>query len=494
MQDNVVSVEGINYKYITDIRFHKSVNEHGDATVRCVIEDKDVDSVLALKTEVVWVTVKIGETIGEKADTPVFTGIIDEISVDTIQGVSEVCIELVGGSYLLDIKKITRTYQNEESKLSNVMGEVKKNCLKMFSGASAMINKGKECDDSFQPKGDLLVQYEETDYEFLKRCASMQGMPLITSINSTEDTCVNINVGLITSGKTEKVDTKYFRQGRQVAKYIEDKRAGLDGISEKDYSTISIRCRDYFDIGSAVNINGKTMYVYSVDSVYDSSHNIRKSSSNINKDEFWHVYLLAGEKRFKTPQLYNFKMIGASLRAEVKKVSKAKLEVVCDIDKINGTTAKNPLEFPYATVYSTDDGTGWYCMPEEKDVVRLYIPTEFEKDAYVISAVHLEEGTGLRNDPTHKFIMNKYKKQVEFTKDTIRISNNDGMEIRLEDEKGIFILSDKDIKIDAQKEINLVSKKDQVNINGTSQIKLQANPAYIDLKDTATIKAANVKF
>ena len=32
--------------------------------------------------------------------------------------------------------------------------------------------------------------------------------------------------------------------------------------------------------------------------------------------------------------------------------------------------------FPYATVYSTPDGTGWYCMPEIGDAVRLYFPCE----------------------------------------------------------------------------------------------------------------------
>lgn len=34
-------------------------------------------------------------------------------------------------------------------------------------------------------------------------------------------------------------------------------------------------------------------------------------------------------------------------------------------------------------------GSGWYCMPEKGDEIRLYIRTVKEKHAYVISSVHL---------------------------------------------------------------------------------------------------------
>lgn len=132
-------------------------------------------------------------------------------------------------------------------------------------------------------------------------------------------------------------------------------------------------------------------------------------------------------------------------------------------------------------------------MPEPDDVVRLYLPTEDEKDAYVISAVHLEEGTGLRNDPTHKFIMNKYKKQVEFTKETIKITNNDGLEIKMDDKKGISIISNKDIKINADKNIEMQSTGKKINVSGQKEVMFkQGASSYIKLKGSATIKGNKV--
>ncbi|MDE6253232.1 MAG: hypothetical protein K2M78_11490 [Lachnospiraceae bacterium] len=128
MKDNFVSVEGINYKYITDFSFHKCVNEHRHAVIKCVAEDEDAQNVLNLSAEVVWANVKIGEKEGEPADTPVFSGIISSISVDTRQGVSEICIELIGGSYMMDILKVTKTYQNSGAKLSKIVDTVKESC------------------------------------------------------------------------------------------------------------------------------------------------------------------------------------------------------------------------------------------------------------------------------------------------------------------------------------------------------------------------------
>ena len=67
--------------------------------------------------------------------------------------------------------------------------------------------------------------------------------------------------------------------------------------------------------------------------------------------------------------------------------------------------------FPYSTVYSSPVGTGWYCMPEVNDKVRLYFPNEKEEDAYVISSIHLEGGTATgggeapRSNPDNKSII-----------------------------------------------------------------------------------------
>ena len=52
--------------------------------------------------------------------------------------------------------------------------------------------------------------------------------------------------------------------------------------------------------------------------------------------------------------------------------------------------------FDFATVYSTPDGAGWYCMPEVGDEVRVVFPDNYEEHAYVASSVHVGAATGGR--------------------------------------------------------------------------------------------------
>ncbi|MBQ3544181.1 MAG: hypothetical protein IJA34_04250 [Lachnospiraceae bacterium] len=487
MRDCIVEIDGIGEKSSVDIKFHKGVNEHGNATIKCIVEEDEADKLLNLSTDVTWVSIKIGDEGKTKAEKTIFSGIISEVKVGNIRGITEVEMDLIGSSILMDLQPITRTYQMDDSKLSEVILYLTEKYSKI------KINAGTECKENTDPKKDLLVQYNETDYSFLKRCASMQGLPLLTSINATDDKIINVTIGLNMDGDKKELKSKYYKQGKQFLEYINKKKHGLKNIKEDDYSVVEVRSRDYFDIGEKVIIDGKTLYVYSVDSVYDSSLNKTNNGENINKDEFWHNYILAGEKRFSEAIIYNYDMIGASLQAKVKKVNEYKVEVDTDVDTQNETQASKNVEFPFATVYSTNDGTGWYCMPEVGDVVRLYFPTEYEDDAYVISAVHLKEKNGLRDKPEKKFIMNKYKKMVEFSKDSIRITNNDGMEIKLDDSKGISIISNKDISLSAAKEINIVSKNDEVNVSGKSSVMLkQGTSAYLELKGKATVKATSV--
>jgi len=490
MIDYKVEIDGIDIKSIVDIRFHKGVNEHGDATIRGIVTQEEADKLFNLKADVTFVSIKIATTEGGDVNQTIFEGIVYELATSNERGVPEVELKLIGSSVLLDVIKKTRTYQKEEAEYQKIVDYIKgEENKKKVSDAEIMINNGEGCKVAHKPANELLVQYQETDYAFLKRCASLQEKPLITTLNATGSKIININVGLVKGG-SESLDAKYYKQKKQLKDYINDKNHGLDSAKEDDYSVVEVRAREYFDLGAGVNIAGKTLYVYAVDSTYDSSI---KTTGDGNKDEFWHTYTLADEKRFKAAPIYNYEMIGASLQATVKEVVKDKIKVDTDIDEENNTKAKNNLEFPFATVYSTNDGTGWYCMPEEKDKVRLYLPTEKEDDAYVISAVHLEAGSNLRDKPDTKFIMNKHKKKVEFTKDAITITNGDKMEIKLDDNKGISIISNKDINISAEKEVNIISKKNKVNVSGKNSVTLkQGATAYVELKGKATIKATSV--
>ena len=337
-----------------------------------------------------WVSVMIGETEGATPDQAIFTGIVDTISLencDSLEKIKKVEVELIGGSYLLDVKKETFTYQMKDSMLSEVKSKVEKNFQSNYTGVGLKLNNGDDCKDSDQPECKLLVQYEETDYAFLKRVASMKNQPLIPLVTDAEAN-VNLSLGLKTGGKSGSIDSKIYKEEKHMGAALLTKKLGVEGVSDKDYQMVEVRSREYFDLGTQVSIAGKSLYVYSSESKFGVKTNEDKANwvgtddtGEHTSSVFHHIYKLVEEKRFKAPREYNEKMIGVSLDATVSKVEKEVLEIECTCD---GEKPKDPKKFPYATVYSSPNGTGWYCMPEEKDSVRLYLPTEDEKDAYAL--------------------------------------------------------------------------------------------------------------
>ena len=149
---------------------------------------------------------------------------------------------------------------------------------------------------------------------------------------------------------------------------------------------------------------------------------------------------------------------------------------------------------PYSTVYSSPDGTGWYCMPEKGDSVRVFFPNEDEKNAYTISSVHQPKGAGSkRSDPDKKTISTKFGKIIELAPSTIKISNGDGMLLCISDEDGIIITSETDISLNADGNISLISSSDTIDICAAKSITLQQGENKILIEDEIIMEGTKFK-
>ena len=183
--------------------------------------------------------------------------------------------------------------------------------------------------------------------------------------------------------------------------------------------------------------------------------------------------------------------IGCSLAAEVIAVKEDKVQV-----KLVGEERlkqKHTLWYPYATVYSTPDGTGWYCMPETGDEVRLAIPGKEEKEAYVTSSVHLDTDNEERKNPEEKILKTKYQKEIRFTPDSIVITNNQGNRIELRDQEGIQIVSAGSLSLEAAKEVTLSSDSGSLLIAGASNVKLKQGGTSIQLEEGISFIGGELK-
>ena len=150
--------------------------------------------------------------------------------------------------------------------------------------------------------------------------------------------------------------------------------------------------------------------------------------------------------------------------------------------------------YPYSTIYSSPDGSGWYCMPEINDKIRLHFPNRDEKNAYVISSYHLDsEDSNERQNPDYKSIMNKYKKEILLTPNTLVLTNNKGMSIKIEDGKGISISSNKNVYINAENNITVKSNTDKITMTSPKNVTLKQGENTMVLKEDITITGEQSK-
>lgn len=181
---------------------------------------------------------------------------------------------------------------------------------------------------------------------------------------------------------------------------------------------------------------------------------------------------------FQVPAYDNPGLAGVSLMGKVIKVKdeEVKIQLCCDENQ-EGTGAR---WFSFSSIYSSGDGSGWYCMPEPGDLVRLYFPTAKEEEAYVISACH-EGGAALRTKPAHKFWRNKEGKEIRLSPERILITNNDGTSIELSDEEGIEIISENSVTIRAGNSLSISSSDSSIELDASRRIRMKQGDTEMTL-------------
>ncbi len=94
-----------------------------------------------------------------------FSGIVTDISVVAEADQKTVRIEAKSHSWLMDLVKKSRSFQNTQITYRELICQV----LNDYPGSSVF------CALPEEPVGKLLVQYEETDWDFLNRVLSLLG-------------------------------------------------------------------------------------------------------------------------------------------------------------------------------------------------------------------------------------------------------------------------------------------------------------------------------
>lgn len=325
------------------------------------IQKEKAEEYLELSLKDSWIEVVLLEE--NKEETILFLGLLTNLEIHFENNFCKMDIELKTGSYLMDLDIHTRTFQTGSLLYKSLL----ETCKTGYEDSNFIMTVGKDT-----AINKFILQYKETDWCFIKRLASYFESVLFPDYKVGG---CRYYFGIPAYSEEREFTEKTYSISKDFKEYGEKTGLGLTGVSEQDFTYYIFKSREVYRLADIFKVMGNKLYICKIETVFDGS-------------ELYHIYYMKKENGLKVPKAYNESLLGASLEADITNVTSDVVQISISEDENKGKCGTR--WFSYSTVYSTPDGTGWYSMPEIGDSVRLYMPTEDESEAYVISSTHLQ--------------------------------------------------------------------------------------------------------
>ena len=446
MREQTIILEPFSLLDILECRGEICADCHGYMSVKGHINGEKEEEYIKILMEETWASVKVRDENG--GEEILFSGIITESTIEVENNLKTLNLTIKTGSFLMDINEHMRTFQSSKTSYEAAMAVL------MASYAGRVLLADRYVGKSI---GRFLCQYQETDWQFILRLAGCCNTVLYPNYVQTG---VKLFFGMPDGeNRGEIKPTEYY---------------------QKQMNTVyGIKSRDIYNIGDSVLFMGRRLYVIS-------------RNTELERGELIHTYELMQNESVPAKKNCNYHLAGVSLKATVAKVKGTEVTVSFMDDE--NKNASGSRWFSFATVYSSPDGTGWYCMPEIGDLVRIYFPSNNEEKAYALHSMHMESSnSNERVNPDYKSFMNKQGKEILLKPDSILITNNSGMSIEISDEEGISIISDKKIVLQSEEAIEITSVTDKIDIVAPQQISLIQGNTQMVLSDKLTMRGGKIR-
>lgn len=437
MGENAVTYEQIvmdayRTEHILMLEMEEGVNSHGVLYMTAVIPEEAAEQYVYETTPLMPVTLSYLED-NESMKT-LCRGYVSGIQVSCQADTYQMNLTVKGKSCAMDIVKRSRSFQNKAMTTHQLVREV----MSGYDNSDCIIQIPDE------PIGKLVVQYQETDWEFLMRFVSRYGAVLIPDL-TTEN--LSLFVGVPENDVPCTVNPYQYSLVKKVDEYLSVRENRWPDALEVDFTVFQFWDYQIFHPGNAVDLKSIHLTVQSVQRIL---------ADGILKNQ----YQLRRKNGLRGLEMHNESIVGASVTGVVAGISRDKVKVQLEIDE----PGRSEYWFPYSTMSASPDGSGWYCMPEKGDQVRVYFPTNEESDAYAVSAVSGYEpqpgdAQDLMGNPNVKYLKTAADQLLEFAEDGIIINSGNGQAtIFLGNSGELTVYGSTDVNVTAQNTLSLISK------------------------------------
>lgn len=153
-----ILIEPYKFQKITKLKIVSELNEHSKLFISGIISDENADKYVeeAEAQETINVSLK-----DDKGNTIIlFNGLLTKIGIKAKNDVRALEIEALSKTFLMDIRKVSGSYQDEKLTYREIFNQ-KNNRYNDVVMIDNVTNQTKI--------DEFIVQYKETDWEFLKK-------------------------------------------------------------------------------------------------------------------------------------------------------------------------------------------------------------------------------------------------------------------------------------------------------------------------------------
>lgn len=410
-----LTVSGITYSSILKFDMSQQVNQHATAELHLEVEKQNAEKYMEEVYEQEVITIGIPEVI--------FAGLIENVSLSYEDTYTVIKLSLVSTSMQWDINKVNRSYQRVGETYSQIMKK-----------ASNGIGTIEFCGKDITSEG-LIVQYQETIWEFIFRLSSLCGEPVYVNPASA---------------------TPYVTIGTKSTSDVHDNNVtGTKSEAGKQCGYVSL--------------GGSTSGGTAISSTKTSMQNGELVTSYTS---------MAAESLVPERKTQTF--AGKVMAGTVQAVDRDLVQVhITDLDSEYDSGSTTWL--PYSTLYSSSKNqSGIYCMPKEKDPVRVFFPSENMSEAFVSSSVNVR---GARNDSAEKCFQTPEGMTVLFGKEGLFVSCGEkNIWIRLYKNGTVSVYSETGIGIHAKENVKMTANEGKVRLESEKTISMLTGKSLIQME------------
>jgi hypothetical protein len=423
------------------------------------------------------ITEAAGATAGQKenVDTPIlvyidddkgkraiFKGRLKTVSVRRQGGLYILAADFLSETILLDRQEKSRSFQNTSLTYSDIVEKI----IKEYPGKSVEITAAKK-----KIEGPL-IQYQETDWDFIKRLASLLETVLVPE---TEVIDRIFSFGY-PSGKTITLpETGSYDSGKNLWEY-EDAHNANPGVTENYFAYYEVTTTEELNMGDRVTFQNQAMQVGAV-------------TVTLQHGLLYYTAKLVKPMAIRQNPIYNEKLQGVTLQGKVLALQNQTVRLHLDIDQTQNQEEAYWYPFAPPTVDS------FYLMPQLGTQANLYIPGLKEQNALITGCTRTNGGSCEKTaDPNTRYIGTEYGQELKVAPDGVYMTaGKANLQLAMEDQQGFSLKSHQKMILNAKEEIVIQSAK-KVTFRAPSQIALRTQDAAISMENEMHFLADMVSF